>query len=84
MQIGKTFGKNQNGFRKNRSTISQILSIHQVIKGVRAKNLEATLLFVDFSKTFDSINGGKMEKIQLAYGLSKESVPAITMLDKNK
>ena len=34
---------------------SQILIFRQTIKGVRAKYLEATLLFVDFSKTFDSI-----------------------------
>ena len=35
--------KNQNGFRRNRSTTSQILTN----EGVHAKNLEATLLFVD-------------------------------------
>ena len=43
----------------------------------------ATLLFVDFSKAFDSIHRGKMEQIQLAYGLPKENVTAITILYKN-
>ena len=39
--------KNQNGFRRNRSTTSQILTIRRILEGVRAKNLQATLLFVD-------------------------------------
>ena len=47
------------------------------------KNLKATLLFVDFSKAFDSILWGKMEQIQLAYVLLKETVTTITMLYKN-
>ena len=72
--------KNQNGFRKNRSTIGQILTVRRIIEGVRAKNLEAVLLFVDFSKAFDSIHRGKMEQILLAYGIPKETVDAIMML----
>ena len=48
-EIEKIHWKNQNDFRWNRSTTSQVLTI-------RAKNLQATLLFVDFSKAFDSIH----------------------------
>ena len=47
------------------------------------KNLQATLLFVDFTKAFDSIHRGKMEQILLAYGLQKETVAAITILYRN-
>ena len=75
--------KNQNGFRKNRSTIRQILIVQRIIEGVTAKNLEAVLLFIDFSKAFDSIHRGKMEQILLAYGIPKETVNAIMMLCKN-
>ena len=64
--------KNQNGFRRNRSTTSQILTIRRILEGVWAKNLEATILFVDFTKAFDSIHRGKMEQILLAYGLPKK------------
>ena len=46
---------------RNQST-SQILTICQIIKEVNAKNLEATLLFADFSKVFHSIHRGKMEQ----------------------
>ena len=52
LKIEKILRKNQNGFWRNRSMTSQILTIHQIL-GVRAKNLEATILFVDFSKAFD-------------------------------
>ena len=47
------------------------------------KNLQGTLLFVDFTKAFDSIHRGKMEQILLAYGLPKETVAAITILYRN-
>ena len=47
------------------------------------KNLEATILFVDFSKAFDSIHRGKMEQILHANGLHKATVAAIMMLCKN-
>ena len=73
-KIEKILGKNQNGFRRNRSMTSQILKIRRIVEGVCAKNLEATLLFVDFAKAFDSRHWGKIEQIQLAFGLPKETV----------
>ena len=69
--------------RRNQSTTSQILTIRQIL-GVRAKNLEAIILFVDFSKAFESIHRGKIEQIQLAYAPpTQETVAAIMMLYKN-
>ena len=47
------------------------------------KNLQATILFVDFTQAFDSIHRGKMEQILLAYSLPKETVAAIMMMYKN-
>ena len=82
-KIDNILRKNQNGFRRNRSTTSQILTIRRILEGVRAKNLQATLLFVDFTKAFDSIHRGKMEQILLAYGLPKETVAAIMILYRN-
>ena len=60
-KIEKILRKNQNGFQRNRSTTSQILTIHRIL-GVHAKYLKATLLFVDFTKAFDSIHRGKRVK----------------------
>ena len=82
-KIDNILRKNQNGFRRNRSTTSQILTIRRILEGVRTKNLQVTLLFVDYTKAFDSIHRGKMDQILLAYGLPKETVAAITILYRN-
>ena len=82
-KIENILRKNQNVFWRNRSTTSQILTIRRILKDVRAKNLEATILFVDFSKAFDSIHRGKMEQILLTYSLPKETVAVIMMLYRN-
>ena len=82
-KIDNILRKNQNGFQRNRSTTSQILTIRRFLEGVLANNLEATILFVDFTKTFDSIYRGKMEQILLAYGLPEETFAAIMILNRN-
>ena len=82
-KIDNILRKNQNGFRRNRSSTSQILTIRRILEGVRVKNLQVTLLFVDFTKAFDSIQRGKMEQILLAYALPKETVAAINILYRN-
>ena len=82
-KINHILRENQNGFRRNWSTTSQILTIRRILEGVRVKNLQATLLFVNFTKAFDSIHRGKMEQFLLACGLPKETVAAITILYRN-
>ena len=77
------FGFYENGFWRNRSMMSQILTILLILEGVRAKNLVATTLFVDFTKAFDFIHRGEMEQILLAYGLPKEAVTVIMILYRN-
>ena len=79
-KIENILWKNQNGFRRKRSTTSQILTIRRILEGVRAKNLQ---VFVDFTNAFDSIHRGGMEQILLAYGLPKETVAAIMMLSRS-
>ena len=66
-KIENILRKNYNGF-------------HRILEGIRAKNLEAAILFVDFNKVFDSIHRGKMEQILLANYLPKETVEAIMIL----
>ena len=70
-------------FSENKSMMSQILTICQNLEGVHAENLEATILFVNFAKAFDFIHREKMEQIQLANGLPKETGAAIMMLYGN-
>ena len=75
-KIEKIFWKNQNDFRRNRSMPSSNS------RRSTYKQLQATILFVVFSKTFDSICRGKMEQILLSYGLPKDTVATILMLYK--
>ena len=82
-KIDNILRKNQNGFQRNRSTTSQILTIRRILEGIWAKNLQATILFIDFTKAFDSIHRGKMEQILLAYSQPKETVRAIMILYRN-
>ena len=63
---------------------SRILTIRRILEVLRPKNIEATILFVDFSKTFESINRGKMEQILFTYGRSKETVAAKMNLYKTR
>ena len=60
-KIEKMLRKNQNSFWRNRSTASQILTSCRILEVYMHKNLEATILFIDFSKVFNSIHRGKME-----------------------
>ena len=76
-QLDEHLRKNQNGFRTGRTTTSQILALRRIIEGVKDKNLEATLVFIDFKKAFDTVHRGKMLQILKAYGLPDELVSAI-------
>ena len=79
-KIDRILRENQNGFQRNWSTTWQMLTIHQILEGVCAKNLDTTILLVNFSKAFDSLHRGKIEQILLTYGFPIETVTAIMML----
>ena len=79
--------KNQNGFRTKRSTTGKMITIRRILDGIKSKNLPATLLFIDFSQDFDSINREKisfhMKDIIIIYCIPTEIVNAILMLYNN-
>ena len=72
--IDPFLGDNQNGFRANRTTAAQILTLRQIIK-VKFNNLSAVLTFINFKKAFDSIHRGKMIRILKAYGVAPRLLP---------
>ena len=71
---------NQNCFRNNRSTVGHILTVRRIIECVKEKNLEASLIFIDFSKAFDLIHRAKMAQILKSYGIPMKIINAIVML----
>ena len=73
----------ENILSRNRSTTSNILTICQILEGICGINLDATILFVNDSKAFDSIHSVKMTQIIIANILLKDTLAAIIMLYKN-
>ena len=75
--------KNQNGFMKISLTSGQILTIHRILVCVKSKNLSLTLLFIDFTKSFDSIHRNLMEFILRKYGIITEIIICIIFVIKD-
>ena len=75
--------RNQNGFRKGRSTTPQILALRRLIEELKISNKQAYIVFVDFSKAFDSVNRKAMLHILLNYGIPEEIVNAIAIMYDN-
>ena len=74
---------NQNGFRPERTTVAQILTLRRIIEGVKANNIKAVMTFIDFKKAFDSIHRGKMMRILKAYGIPPNLLQAIKKMYTN-
>ena len=71
---------NQNGFRRGRSTLSQILCLRRIIEESEACKKDLALVFVDFSKAFDSVDRDKMFEILKSYGIPDKIIAAIKVL----
>ena len=75
--------RNQNGFRRGRSTIAQILALRRIIEEMKNGNNDLTIVFVDFKKAFDSINREVMFEILGLYGFPDKIIKAIKALYTN-
>ena len=75
--------RNQNGFRKDRLTLPQILAPRGIIKEIRTSSRKATLVFIDFSKSFDSTNKKAMLHIPSMYGIPDEIIATIKRMYEN-
>ena len=82
-EVDPILRKNQNGFRPGRSTLGQILTLRRIIEEITFCNKTAALIFVDFSKAFDSVNRDTMFEILELYGIPVEIIAAIKVLYTN-
>ena len=65
----------QTGFRKDRSTVAQILTFLRLVERIKSRNLPDYL--------FDSIHRGKLMEILRAFGVMVEIVDAVNMVNTN-
>ena len=63
-------GLEQAGFRKKFSTVDHIFTVDQLIEKANEYNIEVFLIFVDFTKAFDSVKHS-----QLRQALSNQGIP---------
>ena len=61
--------KNQVDFRTGRSCIQQIHILRRIMDGAYSQNIPLFITFVDFKKTFDSIDRAMMFAILRHYGI---------------
>ena len=71
-KIENIFRKSQNGCQRNRSTTSQILTICRILEGVCAKNLQATILFVDLPRPLTPSTEERWKKFYLPMAYQKK------------
>jgi hypothetical protein len=72
-----------NGFRRGRSCTDAIFSLQQILEKRREFNLPTYLLFLDYKKTYDSINRSKLWSILESYDVQQNLINAIKCLYKN-
>ena len=75
--------RNRNGFRKGKSTLPQILALRRIIEEIKIANRKASIVFVDFSTAFSSINRSAMFHILQLYGLPDKIIAGIKTMYEN-
>ena len=71
---------NQNGARSGRSTAGLVLTIRRILEGIKERNLNAVMVFVDFKKAYDSIKRPEMIQILSTYGIPEPLLKTIELL----
>jgi hypothetical protein len=71
-QIEPFLSESQAGFRKDRSTIQQILILRLIAEKAWRKNTIIYNCFIDFSKAFDTINQELIWAVLDSYGVDKK------------
>ena len=67
----------QNGFRPQRGTVTQILSLRRIVEEVRIHQATLVCVFVDFQRAFDSVSRAAIPQILRAYNVPARLVSAV-------
>ena len=73
----------QAGFRPERGTAEQVLSLRICVENCLTRKKSLWILFLDFTKAFDSVDRRSLEQILLFYGVEQSFVNAIMSLYTN-
>ena len=73
----------QNGFRPQRGTVTQILALRRVIEEARIRQSTLIVVFVDFRKAFDSVSRDALPLVLRAYHMPQQLVSAIMAMYHN-
>ena len=69
---------NQNGFHPGRYTVQHVLFLRRILEQCRVRqNTNCVVVFVNFSKAFNSVSRARMELILPSYGIPSKIVKAI-------
>ena len=63
--------------------MGQMLTVKKIKEEIQLNNLKTYIIFLDFTKSFDSFDKNMMAEISRLYGIPMETVNAIKMLYKN-
>ena len=72
-------GECQCGFRPQRKTMDQLFVVRQILKKFYARDIDLHLLFIDFKKSFDSINPKKLLESLASFGIPRKIERLIKM-----
>ena len=70
----------QSGFRSGRSTTEYIIALQMLVDFCRTEKRTASIVFVDFRKTFDTLNRAVISPILRDYGIPKDIVEYIQQM----
>jgi hypothetical protein len=77
-EMNNLFGEFQFGFRKNKSTVSELITLFDSLMEAKEKKKEIALILYDLSAAFDTIDPKiLLEKLQL-YGFDKKAMDWIS------
>ena len=82
-QMEEHLADEQAGFRKDRSTVQQILSLRLIAEKAKRKGKKVYNCFVDFQKAFDSIDQEVTWAALSSYGVSERLITILKDINEN-